>query len=263
MKRILGFCVLLVILVSCCMMSFATMFDDCVIQKNISAGYIEAGMLSDGAEVMFELKTPKGRTITYNKDHSCPYFFDYRNINLVDGSGTYILTFYDRVAGGWRFVRKYSFYATSNNNNKYLVAGSEAESDNAYVRQTALSITSGIPTNYDKARALNTWIRNNITYNYDEYNNPSNYVNHGAIFTLASRTGICHDMAGTYTAMSRSLGLQTKVVHGYYKGGYHAWCQVYIPELGRWISSDPTNQWWDTQLTPSDYVVIGDYAQDN
>lgn len=91
----------------------------------------------------------------------------------------------------------------------------------------------------DTAAAIVKYIRENY-----KYNNPGvlpGYIpNLISVFNLKS--GICYDFAALYCAMSRSLGIPTKLLMGYSeyigKSQYHAWCQVFVD--GEWLTVDPT-----------------------
>lgn len=261
MKKLFGLIMALLVSMMCVGNTFATAPDDCIVQNYSSQGYLNLVMLNPSNEVMFIVHTPKGREISYNKDLSCPYTFDYRKVYLVDGLGMYKITFFDRVGTNWVQVKTTSTWCFGNTNNKYLVPGSEAESDSTVIKKQALSITSSIVTTTDKAKALNRWVAYNTTYDIEEYRHPELYVYHGAIYSLVLKKGVCHDYAGLTAAMGRSLGIQTKVVHGSYKGGYHAWNQFLID--GRWIPCDSTMNKWDTDISSTDYTTYGDYDQDN
>lgn len=53
---------------------------------------------------------------------------------------------------------------------------------------------------------------------------------------LSSKKGICFDYAALMAAMLRSQGIPTRMDVGYVSGGvYHAWLDVYVPEVG-WVN---------------------------
>ncbi|OIO32622.1 MAG: hypothetical protein AUJ70_05140 [Candidatus Omnitrophica bacterium CG1_02_40_15] len=62
-----------------------------------------------------------------------------------------------------------------------------------------------------------------------------------ALDVLVSREGDCNEHTVLFTALTRSLGIPTKMVAGliYMEGSfyYHAWPKVYV---GKWINVDPT-----------------------
>jgi transglutaminase-like putative cysteine protease len=82
---------------------------------------------------------------------------------------------------------------------------------------------------------------------------------------LEKRQGVCQDFAHLMIGCVRSQGLPARYVSGYIEtipppgqeklagtDASHAWCSVYVPEIG-WVDFDPTNN-----LMPKDqHIVIG------
>ena len=67
---------------------------------------------------------------------------------------------------------------------------------------------------------------------------------YGAINTFKTKKGVCYDFSTLFAAMSRSIGLETKVIRGNYVSGkrqeYHAWNEIYLKDEGKWIKLDST-----------------------
>ena len=85
---------------------------------------------------------------------------------------------------------------------------------------------------------------------------------------LEHRRGVCQDFAHVMLGMCRSLKIPARYVSGYLYNGptdqltgaqaSHAWCEVYVPDLG-WRALDPTNN----QQVDERYVKVAvgrDYA---
>ncbi len=128
---------------------------------------------------------------------------------------------------------------------KYLAPAKHIESNSAEIAQKALDITAGCANDLDRARAIYQWILDNIEYDYTKLakHNKGEYDNqYGALNTLATNSGVCYDYATLFAALARAVGIQTKVVEGDLNSGalkgFHAWNEVYIQELERWISID-------------------------
>jgi hypothetical protein len=121
-------------------------------------------------------------------------------------------------------------------------------------RELAHQIADAQPTAYDKAKAIETYLRQNITYTEDVDIPPANmdvvdYV------LFESRKGYCEYYASAFIVMARELGLPARMVTGFFPadrdaaaGGFlyrelnaHAWPEVYFPGFG-WVPFEPTAQ---------------------
>ncbi|HYV59833.1 MAG TPA: DUF3488 and transglutaminase-like domain-containing protein [Acidimicrobiia bacterium] len=124
------------------------------------------------------------------------------------------------------------------------------------VRHTALAVTAGAPTPYDRARALEQFFLDpaqGFHYSLD-VNLGSDAQSQSAISQfLQSRVGFCVQFASSFTAMARAVGLPARVAVGYTPGRYdaasglyrvtsedaHAWGEVWLAGLG-WTRFEPT-----------------------
>jgi transglutaminase-like putative cysteine protease len=121
------------------------------------------------------------------------------------------------------------------------------------VRRLAQSLTSGDPTPYDKAVAIETYLRA-LPYALDVPAPPAD--RDGVDFFLFdSRTGYCDYFASAMAVLLRSQGVPARVVSGYAtgepqaNGSYlvkdsdsHTWVEVYFPSYG-WIPFEPSGNW--------------------
>jgi len=112
-------------------------------------------------------------------------------------------------------------------------------------------IAADATTRYDKARAIETYLRT-LTYDLEVPASPpgADAVDH---FLFETRAGFCDHSASAMTVMLRSLGVAARYVSGYGMGTYHpevnawlvtsanahAWVEVYFPGLG-WVEFEPT-----------------------
>ncbi len=119
------------------------------------------------------------------------------------------------------------------------------------VTETARTVVEGQETLYDKAKAIETFLRG-YTYN-DAISAPPPDADPVEYFLYDIKEGYCDYYATAMAVMLRSLGIPARVVSGYAEGTYdeetglfyiterdaHTWVEVYFPGLG-WIEFEPT-----------------------
>jgi transglutaminase-like putative cysteine protease len=129
----------------------------------------------------------------------------------------------------------------------------------AIIAETARKVTSNAPTDYDKALALQRYLRNGaftysttapVAHGYD-----GNGVDVIAAF-LKQKQGYCVHFSSTMAVMARTLGIPSRVAVGYAPGklvgvsdsqniyqntsnDLHAWPELYFEGAG-WIGFEPT-----------------------
>ena len=116
----------------------------------------------------------------------------------------------------------------------------------------AEEITKGLNSNYDKAQAITTYLRNTIEYSRTIPDLPKN-VDPIEWFLFDGQTGFCNYYATSEVLMLRSLGIPARLSAGYAEGDYdsetnnytvrkkdsHAWPEVYFQGYG-WTVFEPT-----------------------
>ena len=119
------------------------------------------------------------------------------------------------------------------------------------VRQLAQEVTAGSPTPYDKALALEAYLRS-LPYETKVPTPPTDrdWVD----YTLYDvKTGYADSLSTSMVVMLRSVGVPARVVTGFAPGAYveeeaayivfeseaHAWVEVFFPRLG-WINFEPS-----------------------
>lgn len=131
------------------------------------------------------------------------------------------------------------------------------------VIELAQEITAGYDNDYDRAHALETFLRQ---YPYSlEVEPPPPRRDPVDFFLFDLQTGYCDYYASAMTVMARSIGLPARIVIGYvaqqpddrgvqtiYQINAHAWVEVYFQDLG-WIEFEPT-----ATFTTRTEVVEGD-----
>jgi hypothetical protein len=120
----------------------------------------------------------------------------------------------------------------------YLVATTHCEVGHSSIKSIVNSVTSGLTSQADKARAIFNYVRDSISYSF-YYN-----TKYGAVGTLKAKSGNCVDHSHLLVAMFRTAGLPARYVHGTCKftsgSTYgHVWTQVLIN--GKWTVADATS----------------------
>jgi len=120
------------------------------------------------------------------------------------------------------------------------------------VYDLARQITEGIMNPYEKAKAIETYLRTNYPYTLDvppppEGRDVADY------FLFDLKEGYCDYYATAMVVLARASGLPARFVSGYAPGSYdapnaqyivreknaHSWAEVYFPEIG-WVEFEPT-----------------------
>ena len=119
------------------------------------------------------------------------------------------------------------------------------------IPQLAEQITASANSNYDKARAVETYLRTHFGYTLQL----SRTVPHDPLanFLFERKQGHCEYFASSMAVMLRSLGIPSRVVNGFRTGEFndltsqyvvrasnaHSWVEAYFPNYG-WVAFDPT-----------------------
>jgi len=119
------------------------------------------------------------------------------------------------------------------------------------IPKLAEEITASAPDNYDKAVALEVYLRTRFGYTL----NLPRGVGHDPLanFLFDRKQGHCEYFASAMTVMLRSLRIPARLVTGFRTGEFndltgqyvvrashaHAWVEAYFPGYG-WVSFDPT-----------------------
>lgn len=119
------------------------------------------------------------------------------------------------------------------------------------VRELAKTTVEGMLTPYDKAKAIETYLR---TFEYDEtIAGPGEGVDPLEYFLFDIRKGYCDYYASSMVTMLRAEGVPARAASGYAVGFWdeesgdyfvserdaHTWVEVFFPEYG-WIEFEPT-----------------------
>jgi hypothetical protein len=115
-----------------------------------------------------------------------------------------------------------------------LVSTPFVQCDDLQIRQLAESLVENVSKDLERVRRIERWVYDNLE-KIPTLSIPS------AIEVLRIRQGDCDEHAILFAALSRAVGIPTKICAGIvYQDGrfcYHAWNEVY---LGTWVSVDPS-----------------------
>ena len=120
------------------------------------------------------------------------------------------------------------------------------------IHKLALQVTAGAATPYDKAKAIEAYLRSNYHYTLTPPKAPAG-VDPLDYFLFETKQGYCEFFASAMGDMLRSLGIPTRLVNGFGPGLYdsktnawvvrdedaHTWVESYFPGYG-WITFEPT-----------------------
>ena len=119
------------------------------------------------------------------------------------------------------------------------------------ISQLAEQITASSPSNYDKALAIEQYLRTHFGYTLQlPRTRPQDPL---ANFLFERKQGHCEYFASSMAVMLRTLGIPSRIVNGFRGGEFndltgqyvvrasnaHSWVEAYFPGFG-WISFDPT-----------------------
>ena len=144
----------------------------------------------------------------------------------------------------------------------YLKSSSHCKVGAKSIKKLVKSLTKGLTSKEDKAKAIFNYVRDTLGYSY-YYN-----THYGATKTLKLKRGNCADHSHLLVAMFRTAGFHARYVHGkchfIVSGDYtgHVWTQVKIGKT--WVCADAVSyrnslgkiKNWNTK----NYVVHGKYA---
>ena len=112
-------------------------------------------------------------------------------------------------------------------------------------------ITAGARTDFDKAVAIQNYLKQNFTYTLNlPVRTPADPIGD---FLFERKQGHCEYFASTMTVMLRLVGIPARIVNGFQSGEYndvtgsyivrardaHSWVEAYMPSIG-WYTFDPT-----------------------
>lgn len=126
------------------------------------------------------------------------------------------------------------------------------------VRTLALEIIKAYDNNYDKAKAVEKYLRQNYKYTLKppKLTSQDEFTDH---FLFEGKEGYCTYFATSMSVLLRAAGVPCRYVEGFlaeYKGtetreirgtNAHAWVEVYFDDYG-WVTFEPTPQYPEVEL---------------
>jgi len=183
---------------------------------------------------------------------------NYRNLGVDDGGAVFDLDLEHPVS---RYqatsevaqpvapeLRTASSIDTGYLNSGYLTLPSSLD---PRIPRLAQQITAGTDNNYDRALAVETFLRTHFQYTLQlSHTAPHDPL---ANFLFERKQGHCEYFASSMAIMLRSLGIPARIVNGFRTGEFndltsqylvrasdaHSWVEVFFPGSG-WIAFDPT-----------------------
>lgn len=143
------------------------------------------------------------------------------------------------------FARIFDYYVKNNElpetfnvwHSDFLRASSNCPITDNLVVSTVNEIIKGKTTDYDKAKAIFEYARDE--WDYEGYNN----TKYGAVKVIEGKQGNCCDMSHAIIAMSRAIGIPARYRHAQcqYSSSVigHVMAEIYVD--GQWYLCDATN----------------------
>lgn len=121
------------------------------------------------------------------------------------------------------------------------------------IRDLAFEISRDSKNNYEKAKAITNYLRQNIVYS-EKVSSPPDDRDIMEWFLFDYKQGFCNYSATAEVLLLRSIGIPSRLVNGYAEGEVlpdgmtflirgkdaHAWVEVYFPDVG-WVPFEPTS----------------------
>src|SRR5262245_5039963 len=119
------------------------------------------------------------------------------------------------------------------------------------ISKLAHDVTRNAPTPYDKARAIENYLKTSFRYTLDLKTTGPDPL---AEFLFQTREGHCEYFATAMVIMLRTLEIPARIVNGFQMGEYnelndmysvresdaHSWVEAYFPRTDSWVEFDPT-----------------------
>lgn len=194
---------------------------------------------------------------------------------IAPGGGTYDVHYYITVP------EKFNAWIQSNlNSNGQLTAipSTEPEYSGYYstaaqeneLTQKVNTILAGLDlegkSDFEKVRAIYTYLTDNVTYDYTNLNNDSYMLKYTAYAAAVNGTAVCQGYAVLFYRLALECGIDARVIDGSSRGGGHAWNIVELNDKyylldSTWDAGRGQNG-WTYFLRTRDVFTANDHAFD-
>lgn len=207
-------------------------------KSNLRNGIISINYSSDSGAKTKVVITKDGVKYTYNLNNNGVY-------PLTLGDGDYDVSVWENIEGNsYQLIEDDTITLDLKDKNNVFLQSIQLINWNndMEVIKKAASLTKNLKTDNEKAIAIYNYVVKNYKYDYSKISKVSaDYITDIPTVYKKSK-GICYDFAVIYSAMLRSVGIPAKMVTGYKSDikTYHAWNEVYIKEINKWVTIDTT-----------------------
>lgn len=258
MKKILSLLVMTVVLVSASFTSFGATQ---TIQADLATGIVNVEYSTLSSSKILLLVEKDGQRYSYPIVDT-----DVNQFPLQLGNGTYTVRLMQNTTGNsYKELTKTSVTLNlANSNVVYLNSIQDIEwNEDTLAVQKAYELTKNLTSDDAKVKAIYNYITKNYKYDYSKAKTVTSGYFPNVDSTFASKNGICYDYSALFAAMTRSVGIPTKLVKGYSTNTgdvYHAWNEVYIN--GTWKTVDTTvdASYVQANKTVSMYKLAKEYS---
>lgn len=188
------------------------------------------------------------------------YFVDkssrFSSYPLQLGNGTYLVRVLENIEGNkYREIARKTISALNIDEGQlYTQSISEINfSSNSLAVIKANDLVNSKMSDAQKIEVIYEYVINQFKYDYKKASTVTSGYVPKLDLIFEAQMGICYDYSAIFAAMTRSVGVPTKLVKGYTEnipGQYHAWNEVFLD--GEWKVIDAT---YDASYLKSGYVT--------
>lgn len=164
---------------------------------------------------------------------------DYLAWQFAEWSGSVKSSFWP-----WGYEHTITFKVTY-----YTTAEQEAQVDTA-VAQLLTTLNVSGKSNYEKIKAVYSYLCNNVTYDHDNLNNDAYLLKHTAYAALVDKKAVCQGYSLLMYRLLLELGVDNRMIIGISSGGDHAWNIAKIGDL--YYNLDAT---WDAGQSQQSFFL--------